>query len=143
MSHAGTQREGLMVRVAVGFTAWAEKWFPDAFIFVAIAVVVVAAAALANGASPLAVSAGVRRRLLEPDNFHDADGLRGNRRIRRCHIAAGIAPYPALAALAEEGGPGAVGLVAAVSILASLINWGLSLIFGGLLVRRAGRTRPN
>ena len=56
MSHAGTQREGLMVRVAVGFTAWAEKWFPDAFIFVAIAVVVVAAAALANGASPLAVS---------------------------------------------------------------------------------------
>ena len=46
MSHAGTQREGLMVRVAVGFTAWAEKWFPDAFIFVAIAVVVVAVAAL-------------------------------------------------------------------------------------------------
>ena len=28
-----------------------------------------------------------------------------------------------------------LGLVAAVSILASLINWGLSLIFGGLLVR--------
>jgi hypothetical protein len=37
MSHTGTQREGLMVRVAIGFTAWAEKWFPDAFIFVAIA----------------------------------------------------------------------------------------------------------
>ena len=43
-----------MVRIAIGFTAWAEKWFPDAFIFVAIAVVVVAGAALANGASPLA-----------------------------------------------------------------------------------------
>ena len=34
-----------------------------------------------------------------------------------------------------KSGPGAVGLVATVSILASLINWGLSLIFGGLLVR--------
>ena len=45
MSHRQAQREGLMVRIAIGFTAWAEKWFPDAFIFVAIAVVVVAAAA--------------------------------------------------------------------------------------------------
>src|SRR5262245_31762452 len=50
------QREGVLVRLAIGFTAWAEKWFPDAFIFVAIAVVVVALAALLNGASPAAVS---------------------------------------------------------------------------------------
>ena len=51
-----TKQEGLLVRIAIGFTAWAERWFPDAFIFVAIAVVVVALAALGNGASPLAVS---------------------------------------------------------------------------------------
>src|SRR5207342_3976610 len=56
MSDTGIEREKLMVRVAIGFTAWAEKWFPDAFIFVAIAVVVVAIAALINGASPVAVS---------------------------------------------------------------------------------------
>jgi short-chain fatty acids transporter len=31
-------------------------------------------------------------------------------------------------------GTGAVGLVATISILASLLNWGLSLILGGLLV---------
>ena len=42
--------EGALVRIALRFTAWAERWFPDAFIFVAIAVVVVALAALANGA---------------------------------------------------------------------------------------------
>ena len=41
-----TQQEGVLVRIAIGFTAWAERWFPDAFIFVAIAVVVVALAAL-------------------------------------------------------------------------------------------------
>ena len=34
-----------------------------------------------------------------------------------------------------NNGVSAVGLVAAVSMLASLLNWGLSLIFGGLLVR--------
>jgi short-chain fatty acids transporter len=34
-----------------------------------------------------------------------------------------------------NSGVSAVGLVATVSILASLLNWGLSLIFGGLLVR--------
>jgi short-chain fatty acids transporter len=51
-----TPPEGLLVRTAIGFTAWAERWFPDAFIFVAIAVVVVALAALINGASPVAVS---------------------------------------------------------------------------------------
>jgi len=42
--------------MAISFTAWAERWFPDAFIFVATAVVVVAIAALINGASPVAVS---------------------------------------------------------------------------------------
>ena len=51
------QQDGALVRIAIGFTAWAERWFPDAFVFVAIAVVVVAVAALVNGASPVAVSA--------------------------------------------------------------------------------------
>ena len=54
---AGTEvQEGLLARIAIGFTGWAERWFPDAFIFVAIAVVIVALAAIINGASPLAVS---------------------------------------------------------------------------------------
>ena len=43
--------DGALVRIALRFTAWAERWFPDAFIFVAIATVVVAAGAFANGAS--------------------------------------------------------------------------------------------
>src|SRR5258707_1422714 len=51
-----TQQEGVLVRLAIAFTAWAERWFPDAFIFVAIAVVVVSLGAIANGASPLVVS---------------------------------------------------------------------------------------
>ena len=53
--HSG-RGESVLARLAIAFTAWAERWFPDAFIFVAIAVVVVALGAMANGASPAAVS---------------------------------------------------------------------------------------
>ena len=134
MSHTGTQREGWMVRIAVGFTAWAEKWFPDAFIFVAIAVVVVAAAALANGASPPAVSEAFGGGFWSLITFT----------MQMAFVAIGgyvVATSPPASRLIHaiarlpKSGPGAVGTVAAVSILASLINWGLSLIFGGLLVR--------
>ena len=55
-SRGATQQEGALVRIAIGFTAWAERWFPDAFIFVAIAVVVAALVALINGASPAAAA---------------------------------------------------------------------------------------
>lgn len=134
MSQPQAQREGLMVRIAIGFTAWAEKWFPDAFIFVAIAVVVVAAAALANGASPLAVSR----------SFGDGFWSLITFTMQMAFVAIGgyvVATSPPAARLIHRlaqwpnSGPGAVGLVATVSIVASLLNWGLSLIFGGLLVR--------
>jgi len=56
VSGGPTKPDGGLVRIAIAFTAWAERWFPDAFIFVAIAVVAVSLGAMINGASPLAVS---------------------------------------------------------------------------------------
>lgn len=47
---------GTLERLGIRFTAWAERWFPDAFIFVAIAVVIVALGALANGAPAAAIA---------------------------------------------------------------------------------------
>ena len=47
---------GTLERLGIRFTNWAERWFPDAFVFVALAVVVVALGALANGAPPAAVA---------------------------------------------------------------------------------------
>jgi short-chain fatty acids transporter len=123
----------LLVRIAIAFTAWAERWFPDAFVFVAIAVVVVALAAMLNGASPLAVSQAfgdgfwslivftMQMAFVAIGGYVVAVSAPAQRLIRR------------LAAIPTSGS-GAVGLVAAVSMLASLLNWGLSLIFGGLLV---------
>ena len=129
-----TTEDGLLVRIAIGFTAWAERWFPDAFVFVAIAVVVVALAALGNGASPLAVSQA----------FGDGFWSLITFTMQMAFVAIGgyvvatSAPAGALIrrlAAIPVSGPGAIGLVAAVSMSASLLNWGLSLIFGGLLVR--------
>src|SRR6516162_4881996 len=125
--------EGALVRMAIGFTVWAERWFPDAFIFVAIAVVVVSLAALANGATPLAVSRA----------FGDGFWSLITFTMQMAFVAIGgyvvATSGPAqrlIRSLANmpKNGTGAVGLVAIISILASLINWGLSLILGGLLV---------
>src|ERR1700761_4099621 len=128
-----TKQEGALVRIAIGFTAWAERWFPDAFIFVAIAVVVVAVAAIANGVSPVAVSVAFGNGFWSLITFT----------MQMAFVAIGgyvvATSAPAqrlirwLAALPKTG-TGAVGLVAFVSIMASLLNWGLSLILGGLLV---------
>src|ERR1700674_4314722 len=49
--------EGVLARLGLRFTNWAERWFPDAYVFVALAVAVVAAAALINGAPAVAVAA--------------------------------------------------------------------------------------
>jgi len=139
-SPAATQSEGRMVRIAIGFTAWAERWFPDAFIFVAIAVVIVALAALGNGASPIAVSQAFGNGFWSLITFT----------MQMAFVAIGgyvvAMSYPAqrlirsLAGMPKDG-VSAVGLVATVSILASLLNWGLSLIFGGLLVRALAERR--
>lgn len=140
MSTTRPRRGGLMVRIAIGFTSWAEHWFPDAFVFVAIAVVVVAAAAMAAGAPPLEVSAAfgggfwslitftMQMAFVAIGGYVVATSAPAARLIRR------------LAALPRTG-VSAVGMVATVSLMTSLLNWGLSLIFSGLLVLALARRR--
>lgn len=134
------QRAGALVRLAIAFTAWAERWFPDAFIFVAIAVVVVSAGAMINGASPLAVSQAfgngfwslitftMQMAFIVIGGYVVATSAPAQRLIR------GLAQLP-------KTGTGAVGLVAAASMVASLLNWGFSLIVGGLPVRALAERR--
>ncbi len=134
------QRDGALVRLATAFTAWAERWFPDAFIFVAIAVVVVSAGAMINGASPVAVTQAfgngfwslitftMQMAFIVIGGYVVATSAPAQRLIR------GLAQMP-------KSGTGAVGLVAAASMVASLLNWGFSLIVGGLLVRALAERR--
>src|SRR3984957_12765414 len=122
------------MRIAISFTAWAERWYPDAFIFVAIAAVIVSLAALGNGAPPLAVSRAFGDGFWSLITFTMQMAfvviggyvVATSSPVQRCIRA--LAGVP-------KSGTGAVGFVAVVAMLASLLNWGFSLIFGGLLVR--------
>ena len=134
------EREAKMVRIAIGFTAWAERWFPDAFIFVVIAVVIVAAGALINGASPQNVSVAFGNGFWSLITFtmQMAFVVIGGYVVATSAPAAGL--IRRLAA-APKSGTVAVGMVAAVALFASLLNWGLSLIFSGLLVLALAKRR--
>jgi short-chain fatty acids transporter len=144
-AHAGTGRtpgddssESIFARLGLRFTNWAEHWFPDAYVFVALAVAVVAAAALINGASPVAVVAAFG------DGFWSliVFTMQMAMVVISGYVVASSPPAAKLIdALARvpRTGRGAVAFVAAISMLTSLLNWGLSLIFGGLLVRALAR----
>lgn len=138
-TNAGKSRaDGALVRIALRFTAWAERWFPDAFIFVAIAVVVVAAGALANGAPVSAVTKAFGDGFwsLIPFTMQMAFVTIGG------YVVATSPPAQRLIdqlALVPRTGRSAVGFIAAVSMISSLLSWGLSLIFGGLLARAIAR----
>src|SRR5271165_491400 len=121
-------REGGLARLALGFTAWAERWFPDAYIL----------AALVNGSSPQVIAKA----------FGDGFWSLITFTMQMAFVAISgyvVASSPPAARLIQrlasvpQNGRSAVALVAAVSMCASLLNWGLSLIFGGLFVRALAR----
>ncbi|UMY17786.1 TIGR00366 family protein [Methylobacterium organophilum] len=132
------QEDKTLARWALRFTDWAEKWFPDAFVFVAVAVVIVAAAALLNGAPVQSVtkSFGDGFWSLIPFTMQMVFVTIGG------YVVATSAPVQALierCAVVPKSERAAIGFVALVTMLTSLLSWGLSLIFGGLLVRALAR----
>jgi len=140
VSGGSTTADGALVRIAIAFTAWAERWFPDAFIFVAIAAVVVSLGAIANGASPLAVSVAFGNGFWSLITFTMQMAFI----VIGGYVVATSAPAQRLIrslARLPKTGTGAVGLVAAAAMIASLLNWGFSLIVGGLLVRALAERR--
>jgi len=131
-------RETALARLVLRFTDWAEHWFPDPYVFVALTVAVVAVAALLNGAPPVTVARSfgdgfwsliplmVQASMIVISGYVVASSLPAARLIDR------------LAALPRTG-RSAVALTAAVALLTSLLHWGLSLIFSGLFVRALAR----
>lgn len=131
---------GVLSRAALRFTDFAEKWFPDAFVFVGIAVAIVAAAALLNGATPVAVAGAFGTGYWSLIVFTMQMALM----VIFGYVVAVSPPVEEfidwLASLPKTG-RGAVTLTAAATMGASLIGWALSLIFGAMLVRALGRRR--
>ena len=138
MNTTANSEASWLSRTALRLSDWAERWFPDAYIFAALGVVIVALAAMAFGAGPqaTAVAFGEGFWSLIPFTMQMVFVVIGG------YVVASSAPVARLIdALAgvPKTGRGAVAYVAAISMLASLLNWGFSLVFGGLLVRALAR----
>mgnify|MGYP002041061389 FL=1 len=125
-------------RFALRCSNWAERWFPDSWVFAALAVIIVALATLAMGAKPTdaAMAFGDGFWSLIPFTMQMAFVVIGG------YVVASSPPAVKLIdklARIPRNGRSAVAWVALISMVASLLNWGLSLVFGGLLVRALAR----
>ena len=133
-----TSSERGLARVAQSLAAWTEKWFPDAYVFALAGVVLVAVAALANGSSPQAVVDAFG------DGFWDltAFTLQMAMVVLTGYVVATSPPVARLIdrlATVPRTASSAVSVVAFLSMSVSFLNWGLSLVFGGLLARAIAR----
>ena len=143
MDQAGnraTDDEGVLARTAHRFTAWAERWFPDAFVFVALAVVIVAAAALLNGATPEAIVKSFGDGYWSLIKFTMQMVLM----IVTGFVVANSPPVERFVdwlASFPKTGRSAVAWAAAMTMIVSLLSWAMSMIFGGLLVRALARRK--
>ncbi len=134
---ASTQ-DSLSARFALRCARFSERWFPDSWVFAALALGVVSIAAMLNGgaATDTAKAFGDGFWSLIPFTMQMAFVVIGG------YVVASSGPASRLIdrlAAFPSSGRGAVTLVAAVSMFSSLLNWGLSLVFAGLLVRALAR----
>ena len=134
---ARDQERGL-ARFAQRLAGWTEKWFPDAYVFALIGVVVVTVAALLNGSSPKVVANAFGGGFWDLAEFT----LQMAMVVLTGYIVATSPPAAKLIARIAQVPTTARGAVAYVSLIAcsvSLLNWGLSLVFSGLLARAIAR----
>lgn len=139
-SHVEESRETGLARFAQALAAWTEKWFPDAYIFAAVGVVLVAVLALLNGSGPMEIAGAFG------DGFWDltAFTLQMAMVVLTGYVVATSGPVARLIewlAKAPRTPRSAVAWVALLACLVSLLNWGLSLVFGGLLARAIARRK--
>ncbi len=132
------QESGRLERIAVSVSNWSEKWFPDAYVFAALAVIIVALGTWAMGAPAAAVAQG----------FGDGFWTLIPFTMQMAVVAISgyiVAVSPPASRLIDALGRmpktarGAVVLIATVSLVSTLFNWAISLIFSGLLARAVAR----
>ncbi len=131
---AGDSREGALVRTGLVLANWSERWFPDPLVFAFIGIVVVFLTGLLLHESPskLAIAGGRSFWSLVPFTMQMVMIIIGGYVVASTPLV-----YRAIRWLAgvPKTPRGAIALVALLSMLTSLISWGLSLIFSGLYVR--------
>jgi len=129
---------GFLARAGMRIADACERWFPDAFVFALAAIVVVFAGGMVVGvpAQKLAYEFGSGFWSLVNFTMQMALVIIGGFVVASSPPVARVTRR--LAAIPKTG-RGAVAFVATFAMLSSLISWGLSLIFTGLLVREITR----
>jgi short-chain fatty acids transporter len=131
--------ENALERFGLWLAAWSEKWFPDAWVFALVGIVFVFCFGLLIGESPtkLAMEGGKAFWILIPFTMQMVLIIIGGYVVATTPAVywvikkvAGITTKPRVA----------IAWIAFFSLVTSLISWGLSLIFSGLLVREMTRT---
>jgi short-chain fatty acids transporter len=127
-------------RFASAVTTWAERWFPDSYIFAILAVVIVVAGALIAGVSPSSIASNFGDGFwsLIPFTMQMAIVVISGYVVASSPPARRLIDALARIPTTERG---AVASIALFTILASLLNWALSLVFGGLFVRALARRK--
>ncbi len=132
------QKESPLERFGLSLAAWSEKWFPDALVFALLGIVFIFLFGIIIGEKPvnLALAGGKQFWVLIPFTMQMAMIIIGG-----YVVASTPAVYWVIrkVALIPKNGKTAVAWIAFFSVMTSLISWGLSLIFSGLLVREMTR----
>lgn len=134
-------KEGVLSSIALRFTAWSERWIPDAFVFALLATALVFALGLGTSASAPALVESWGRGFWELLPFTMQMVLV----IVTGYVLATSRPIGwCIERLAElpRTARGATTMVAIFSMTTSWINWGFSLIFSAMLARATARHRP-
>jgi short-chain fatty acids transporter len=137
-TQAHEQKQTFMERLGGALADWSERWFPDAYVFASMAVVIVCIGALCMGRSPLEISVDFGKSFwsLVPFTMQMAFVVIGG------YILAVSPPVKKLIvylAKFPQGPKSAVAYVGFMAMLASLLSWGFSMIFAGMLMKEITR----
>ena len=123
------------MRLGLAIADWSERWFPDAFVFALLGIVVTFIGGLLLGESPqkLALEGGKGFWVLIPFTMQMAMIIIGGYVVASTPFVYGLIQQLADVPKTPRG---AIAFVAFFSTLTSLLSWGFSLIFSGLLIRR-------
>ncbi|HTV65986.1 MAG TPA: TIGR00366 family protein [Bryocella sp.] len=129
-----TNNEGGLARFGLALANWSERWFPDPLVFAFLGIVFVFVSGLCLRQSPakLAVQGGKNFWTLVPFTMQMVMIIIGGYVVATTPLVNRL--IRALARVPKTG-RGAIAMIALFSMLTSLISWGLSLIFSGLLAR--------
>jgi len=131
-------KEGFMARAGFALADWSEKWFPDAYVFAIIAVVIVGVAALFMGRTPIQIGVDFGTHFWDLVPF----AMQMAFVVISGYVVASSKPVHKLIvrlSTIPKTPKTAVAFVAFFAMIASLLSWGFSLIFSGILIREVSK----